>query len=108
MNLPEFFAWLIGGGGIGLLTSRFFTWLNDHWFEFAALRPDLKRVAVFVGTFIVAAAMGALVILAQAWFGGPLPTTAQEWVLQLFAIGSAAVQAGQVGYKIAEVRAGRG
>ena len=108
MTLPEMFAWLLGGGGIGLLTSRLFTWLNDHWFDFAQLRSDLKRIAVFIGTFVVAAIIGAAVILFQSAFDGALPATWQDWALELFAIGSAAVQAGQVSYKIAEVRAGRG
>jgi hypothetical protein len=106
VSIAEFLAWLIGGGGIGVLVSRLFTWLGEHWLWFATLRDDLKRVFVFVGTFVVAAAIGGLAILVQAWFGEPLPASAQDWVAQLFVIGSAAIEAGQISHKIGEVRAG--
>lgn len=105
MNLTQFFAYLLGGGGIGLLVSRLFTWLDEHWLAFSLMRPDLKRMAVFAGTFVVAAAIGALVILAQVWFGdAAMPATVQDWAAQLFIIGSAAIEFGQVSHKIAQVR----
>lgn len=107
MSIGEFTAWLLSGGGIGVLVSRLFTWIGEHWLWFATLRDDLKRVVVFVGTGLIASAIGAAVLALQAWvLGGELPATAQEWVTVLFAIASAAIEAGQVSHKIAHVRAG--
>jgi hypothetical protein len=107
MSIGEFTAWLLSGGGIGVLVSRLFTWLGEHWLWFATLRDDLKRAFVFVGTGLVAAAIGTIVLLLQAWLGlDTLPQTGQEWFAVLFAIGSAAIEAGQISHKIGEVRAG--
>lgn len=105
MTMTQFFAYMLGGGGVGLLVSRLFTWLDEYWLAFKQLRPDLKRGAVFAGTFIIASGIGALVIAAQVWFGdAAMPATAQEWAGQLFIIGSAAIEFGQVSHKIAQVK----
>lgn len=97
MSIGEFLAWLVGSGGIGWLCSQLIDWLRDHWFAFAALRPDLLRLASFGITALVAALLGAGAIGLSAWLGyDTAPATAQQWVERLFAIASAAIIAGQV------------
>ncbi|MEN6547032.1 MAG: hypothetical protein ABFE07_13430 [Armatimonadia bacterium] len=97
MSIGEFLAWLVGSGGIGWLCSQLIDWLRDHWFAFAALRPDLLRLASFGITALVATLLGAGAIWLSAWLGyDAAPGTAQAWVERLFAIASAAIIAGQV------------
>ena len=97
MSIGEFLAWLVGSGGIGWLCSQLIDWLRDHWFAFAALRPDLLRLASFGITAVVAGIIGAAAILLSGWLGyDAAPATAQQWVERLFAIASAAIIAGQV------------
>jgi hypothetical protein len=97
MSIGEFLAWLVGSGGIGWLCSQLIDWLRDHWFAFAALRPDLLRIASFGITALVATLLGAGAIWLSAWLGyDAAPGTAQAWVERLFAIASAAIIAGQV------------
>ena len=97
MSIGEFLAWLVGSGGIGWVCSQLIDWLRDNWLEFAALRPDLLRLASFGITALVAALLGAGAIGLSAWLGyDTAPATAQQWVERLFAIASAAIIAGQV------------
>lgn len=97
MTLLEFIAWLLGSGGIGWLCSGLLSWFDEHWFAFAALRADLKRLASFGITAGLSCAIGVVVILLSAWMGyEAAPITAQLWVERLFAIASAAILAGQV------------
>ena len=97
MSIGEFLAWLVGSGGIGWVCSQLIDWLRDHWLEFAALRPDLLRLASFGITGLVSVALGAGAIWLSAWLGyDAAPGTAQQWVERLFAIASAAIIAGQV------------
>ncbi len=107
MSIGEFLAWLVGSGGIGWLCSQLIDWLRDHWLEFAALRPDLLRLASFGITALVAVLLGAGVILLSAWLGyDAAPATAQQWVERLFAIASAAIIAGQVRHGEVALRRG--
>jgi len=97
VTLTEFIGWLLASGGIGWLCSQLIDWLRDHWFAFAALRPDLLRIASFGITALVATLLGAGAIWLSAWLGyDAAPGTAQAWVERLFAIASAAIIAGQV------------
>jgi hypothetical protein len=107
MSIGEFLAWLVGSGGIGWLCSQLIDWLRDHWFAFAALRPDLLRIASFGITALVATLLGAGAIWLSAWLGyDAAPGTAQAWVERLFAIASAAIIAGQVRHGEMQLRGG--
>ena len=107
MSIGEFLAWLVGSGGIGWLCSQLIDWLRDHWFAFAALRPDLLRIASFGITALVATLLGAGAIWLSAWLGyDAAPGTAQAWVERLFAIASAAIIAGQVRHGEVALRRG--
>ena len=97
MTLIEFIAWLLASGGIGWLCSRLLEWVTTYWPQFAALRPDLKRLASFALIAGTASAIGALLVLLQAWMGyEALPATAQLWVEKLFMIASTAIVSSQV------------
>ena len=91
MTLVEALALLIGNGGIGVACSRILEWLNDRWFWFASLRPDLKRAATFAITALVAVIIGGLAMLAQIVmeYEAP-PATWRVWVEELFGIVSGA------------------
>ncbi len=107
MSIGEFLAWLVGSGGIGWLCSQLIDWLRDHWFAFAALHPDLLRIASFGITALVATLLGAGAIWLSAWLGyDAAPGTAQAWVERLFAIASAAIIAGQVRHGEMQLRGG--
>ncbi len=97
MTIGEFIGWLLASGGIGWLCSALISWLDERWLWFNTLRADLKRLASFLITALVAGLIGAGAILLSAWLGyEAAPVTAQAWVERLFAIISAAIIAGQV------------
>lgn len=97
MTLFEFIGWLLASGGIGWLCSHLLAWVSTYWPAFAALRPDLKRLASFGLIAGTASIIGSLLILLQAWMGyEAAPATAQVWVERLFMIASTAVVSSQV------------
>lgn len=97
MTLIEFIGWLLASGGVGFLCSHLLTWVSTYWPWFAALRPDLKRLASFALIAGTASIIGALLILLEAWMGyEAVPATAQLWVERLFVIASTAVISSQV------------
>jgi len=99
MTLLEFIAWLLGSGGVGYLCSHLLAWVSTYWPWFAALRPDLKRLASFALIAGTASSIGALLILLQAGMGyEPVPATVQAWVERLFVIASTAVVSSQVAH----------
>lgn len=99
MTLIEFIAWLLASGGVGYLCSHLLTWVSTYWPWFAALRPDLKRLASFALIASTASIIGALLILLEAWMGyEAVPQTAQLWVERLFVIASTAVVSSQVAH----------
>ena len=99
MTLIEFIGWLLASGGVGYLCSHLLTWVSTYWPAFAALRPDLKRLASFALIAGTASIIGALLILLEAWMGyEAVPATAQLWVERLFVIASTAVVSSQVAH----------
>lgn len=97
MTLQEGLLWLLGGGGLGWICARLWEWLEAHWPAFQALRPDLKRLAVFAGTALVAMLLGAGAVALASWLGyAELPATPQVWVERLFELAAYAIISGQV------------
>ena len=97
MTLIEFIAWLLASGGVGYLCSHLLEWVSTYWPWFAALRPDLKRLASFALIAGTASIIGALLILLEAWMGyEAVPATAQLWVERLFVIASTAIVSSQI------------
>jgi len=106
MTFTELLTYIVGGGGAGALASGLVTWLRGGWPWLNGLRPDVLRIVVIAGTGALTAAIGALAILLQAWYGdAALPATAQDWVGRLWLIASTAGLGGQIAHKIATERA---
>ena len=97
MSIGEFIGWLLASGGVGYICSRVLEWFDNYWAWFGLMRPDLKRLTAFGMTAVLAATVGTLAILLQAWLGYEgIPETAQNWVERLFVIASTAIISSQV------------
>ena len=83
MELRAFFAWIVSGGGAGILAYLLVN--GVEWL--ASLPPKTKRIAAFAVSALIA--MG---IYALAAFAGyqELPVSGMAWVENLFLVGSTA------------------
>lgn len=110
MTLEAMLSWVLVDGGLGWLCSVLISWLDDHWFAFAALRPDLKRLASFGITAGAALLLGALVLgaqIAMRYSAGPQGW--REWVEVLVyqvSLACWAIVTGQVRHGEAVLRKG--
>jgi len=83
MELRAFFAWIISGGGAGILA---YLLINEiEWL--ASLPPKTKRVAAFAISALIA--MGIYTLAALIGYQ-ELPVSGLAWVESLFLIGSTA------------------
>ncbi len=96
MTLGAFIAWLLTGGGIGVLGYRLVAALDADWPWFAGLRYDWKRRLSFGIVAASAVLLGWGVIWLSVWLGlMAQPATPQVWVTSLFEIAATAVLSSQ-------------
>ena len=87
MELRELLAWLIGGGGAGVVAY----WIVNAWF--ANLNPEPKRYAAMALTGVLAAL--AFFVTVQIGYA-PRPETWLAWVEQVFSVIAVALGLNQV------------
>lgn len=89
MELSEFIAWIVTGGGAGIVAY----FLMEKVARLSNLPPEPKRYAAFALSGAVAVA---------AWCAGaglgyyPFPAGAVDWIEQVFAIGTSAFALSQI------------
>lgn len=83
MELRAFFAWIVSGGGAGILAYLLINGIE--WL--ASLSPKPKRIAAFAISALIA--MGIYTLAAFAGYQ-ELPVSGMAWVESLFLVGSTA------------------